>query len=49
MDYNKVRDIVLKKGNAVYKFVFHTSKDELTLTIVQNHVYRGINSYENSI
>lgn len=43
MKWNEIR------GKYPDKFVFHTSKDELTLTIVQNHVYRGINSYENSI
>ncbi|MEA4825257.1 MAG: hypothetical protein VB130_01290 [Clostridium sp.] len=43
MKWNEIRE---KYSN---KFVFHTSKDKLTLTIVQNHVYRGINSYKNSI
>jgi len=38
--------LIRTKGDT---FVFHTSKDELSLTIVQNHVYRGINNYENSI
>jgi hypothetical protein len=30
-------------------FVFHTSKDELALTIVQTPVYRGIGGYVNTI
>lgn len=38
--------LVRSKGDT---FVFHTSKDELALTIVQNPVYRGISNYENTI
>jgi hypothetical protein len=38
--------LIRSKGDT---FVFHTSKEELSLTIVQNPVYRGINNYENSI
>jgi hypothetical protein len=36
--------LIRSKGDT---FVFHTSKDELALTIVKNPVYRGINNYEN--
>ena len=38
--------LIRSKGDT---FVFHTSKDELSLTIVQNPVYRGIDNYENNI
>lgn len=38
--------LIRSKGET---FVFHTAKDELSLTIVQNPVYRGITNYENSI
>lgn len=38
--------LIRSKGDT---FVFHTSKEELSLTIVQNPVYRGINNYENGI
>lgn len=38
--------LIRSKGDT---FVFHTSKDEISLTIIQNPVYRGINNYENSI
>ncbi|KAJ49740.1 hypothetical protein BD780_000815 [Clostridium tetanomorphum] len=38
--------LIRSKGDT---FVFHTSKDKLSLTIVQNPVYRGIYNYENSI
>ncbi|MCY6354489.1 hypothetical protein [Clostridium sp. ZS2-4] len=38
--------LIRSKGDT---FVFHTAKDELSLTIVQNPVYRGIDNYENSI
>lgn len=38
--------LIRSKGDT---FVFHTSKDKLSLTIVQNPVYRGIDNYENSI
>jgi len=38
--------LIRSKGDT---FVFHTSKEELSLTIVQNPVYRGIHNYENSI
>lgn len=38
--------LIRSKGDT---FVFHTSKDELSLTIVPNPVYRGIHNYENTI
>jgi hypothetical protein len=38
--------LIRSKGDT---FVFHTFKEELSLTIVQNPVYRGIENYENRI
>jgi len=38
--------LIRSKGDT---FVFHTLKEELSLTIVQNPVYRGIDNYENRI
>ena len=38
--------LIRSKGDT---FVFHTLKEELSLTIVQNPVYRGIDNYENTI
>lgn len=38
--------LIRNKGDT---FVFHTSKNELALTIVQNSVYKGINDYEDTI
>ena len=38
--------LIRSKGDT---FVFHTSKNELSLTIVQNPVYRGIDNYENRV
>ena len=38
--------LIRSKGDT---FVFHTSKEELSLTIVQSPVYIGIHNYENSI